>query len=256
MRAPLLALAAALIAVGGLSAEAATQTKAATKPAAHKPAAKRAAPKRPAPPPDPPPPPPPPADPANQVKTADQLKRESVQGAVTAPLRDLNVDRTKIPEVLLAALTDPYARPPVRWKCPQLNALLVPLNEALGPDIDLTPAGADESLMDRGKASALGLGADLASGMIPFRGVVRRVTGAEAHDRLVQSAIIAGNVRRAYLKGLGESRGCPPPATPSHERAGAAPAAEKREMPKPLYPTRLPAGQQTSAGSARQTPPR
>ena len=49
-------------------------------------------------------------------------------------------------------------------------------------------------------------------GAIPFRGVVRKLSGAESHDRLVQSAIIAGNVRRAYLKGLGEARGCMPPA--------------------------------------------
>jgi hypothetical protein len=249
MRAPLLALAAAVIATAGLGADAATTAK--TAPA-------KAAPvkKAPAKAPEPPPPPPPPPDPANRMKTSDDLKHENVQGAVTAPLRDLNVEKTKIPDVLLTALTDPYSRPPTKWKCPQLNALIAPLDEALGPDIDGTPAGADESLMDRGSKTALGLGADLASGLIPFRGVVRRVSGAEAHDRLVQSAIIAGNVRRAYLKGLGESRGCPPPATPSHERAGAAPASVKREPLKPLYPTRLPAGQQTTAGNAQASPPR
>jgi hypothetical protein len=184
--------------------------------------------------------PPPPPDPANQVKTSDQLKRESVQGAVTAPLRDLNVVRAKIPDVLLAALADPYQRPPAKWRCNQLIALVRPLDEALGPDIDRIPPG-DENLMDRGKSTALGAAADLASDAIPFRGWVRKLTGAEAHDKLVQSAIIAGNVRRAYLKGLGESRGCMPPATPSHERAAVAPpktgtASGGRFSPK--YPTR------------------
>lgn len=186
------------------------------------------------------PPPPPPPDPRDQIKTSDQLKRESVQGAATAPLRDLNVIKTQIPEILLEALNDPYARPPRNWKCPALIALVRPLDAVLGPDIDRVPAG-DENLMDRGKQTALGMAGDLASGAIPFRGVVRKLSGAESRDRLVQSAIVAGNVRRAYLKGLGEAKGCTPPATPSHERAAAAGAPQAAEEKKPLtpkYPTR------------------
>ena len=185
--------------------------------------------------------PPPPPDSANQLKTSDQIKRESVQGAATAPLRDLNMVRAKIPAVLLQALEDPYARPPRSFKCPALVALVRPLDEALGPDIDRILPG-DENLMDRSKSTALGVAADFASDAIPFRGWVRKLSGAESHDRLVQSAIIAGNVRRAYLKGLGESKGCMPPATPSHERAapkqatGDKPPAKGGLMPK--YPVR------------------
>lgn len=186
-------------------------------------------------------PPPPPPDPDNQIKTSDQLKRESVQGAATAPLRDLNVVRAKIPEVLIQALDDPYARPPRSFKCAALIALVRPLDEALGPDIDRIPPG-DENLMDRGRQTALGAAADLASDAIPFRGWVRKLSGAEAHDKLVQSAIIAGNVRRAYLKGLGESKGCMPPATPSHERAAIRETSPQRPPTKgglsPKYPIR------------------
>jgi hypothetical protein len=180
--------------------------------------------------------PPPAPAPAAPVRTSDEARSGSVEGAVTAPLRDLNVVKTKIPPVLLQTLTDPYARPPRHWKCAQLAALIRPLNVALGPDVDLVPPG-DENLMDRSRSTALGAAADLASDVIPFRGWVRKLSGAEAHDKLVQSAIIAGNVRRAYLKGLGEARGCPPPSTPSHERAGASPAVDQ-QMPKPKYPTR------------------
>lgn len=185
--------------------------------------------------------PPPPPMPQEQMKTSDQVKRESVEGAVTQPLRDFNVVRTKIPDVLLMALADPYERPPKNWRCPQLIALVRPLDAALGPDIDLLPAG-DEDLMDRSRSTALGAAADLASDAIPFRGWVRKLTGAERHDKLVQSAIVAGNTRRGYLKGLGEARGCNPPATPSHERAGLAEAvADKRSALKPMYPIRQPA---------------
>src|SRR5436189_2462185 len=71
--------------------------------------------------------PPPPPMPKAQMKTSDQVKRESVEGAATSPLRDLNLMRTKIPDVLLFALVDPYARPPKNWKCAQLIAHLQPL---------------------------------------------------------------------------------------------------------------------------------
>lgn len=220
----------AIIAAASLAGGASAQTKPAPK----------TAPKRAAAAPLPPPPPPP--DPANRVKTSDELKRESVEGAATAPLRDLNMVRAKIPEVLLQALEDPYARPPRSFKCSALAALVRPLDEALGPDMDRVPVG-DENLMDRGKSTALGAAADLASDAIPFRGFVRKLTGAEAHDRLVQSAIVAGNVRRAYLKGLGESKGCLPPATPSHERAATRQATSVKRPPAkggltPRYPVR------------------
>jgi hypothetical protein len=214
----------------------------AQKPAPARPAAKAAE------------PPPPPVD---QMKTSDQVKRESVEGAATAPLRDLNVVRTKIPDILLATLADPYARPPRGWKCPQLANLIRPLDQALGPDLDLVPAG-DENLMDRSRSTALGVAADLASGAIPFRGWVRKLSGAESHDKLVQSAIIAGNLRRGYLKGLGEARGCMPPATPSHERAGTPPVVETRKGPIPHYPIRPsePAAQQTRPGTPGPAPGR
>jgi len=225
-------------AIMGLAGAASAQTRPTAKTAPAKAAPKRAAPEVLTPPPPPP-------DSANQMKTSDQLKRESVQGAASAPLRDLNVVRAKIPAVLLQALDDPYARPPRTFKCAALIAMIRPLDEALGPDIDRVPVG-DENLMDRGKSTALGVAGDLASDAIPFRGFVRKLSGAEAHDRLVQSAIIAGNVRRAYLKGLGESKGCMPPATPSHERAAmkqaAGTAGPQRPPSKsaltPKYPVR------------------
>lgn len=167
--------------------------------------------------------------PDERVKTSDQLKKGSVEGAVTTPLRDLNMMKTKIPPILLKALEDPYARPVRGWKCSTLATLIRPLDAALGPDLDRLPPG-DEDLLERGKSTALGAAADLASDAIPFRGWVRKLTGAERHDRLVQSAIVAGDVRRAYLKGLGEARGCAHPAAPLHERALAAKAAADADI--------------------------
>ncbi len=178
-----------------------------------------------------------PPDPRDQVKTSDQVKQGSVQGAATTPLRDLNVMKVDIPDVLLAAQEDPYARPPRNWKCPALANLVRPLDAALGSDLDQLPSP-DEDLMDRGKQTALSVAGDLAGGAIPFRGVVRRISGAASHDKLVQSAILAGSVRRAYLKGLGEARGCPAPASPLHTKASVAEVSSPTSKSTPKYPVR------------------
>lgn len=197
---------------------------------------------------------PPQYEPQERMKTSEEIKQESLGGAATTPLRDLGVEKTDIPEILLQALNDPYAKPPRGYGCAYLVALVKPLDDALGPDIDLTPVSGDENLVNRRKV--LGVAADVASSaLIPFRGVVRKISGAEAHDRLAQSAYVAGSVRRAYLKGLGEARGCMPPATPSHERAGSAPIAEeKHDSLRPKYPTRAPDGPQTRGGTPPNAP--
>jgi hypothetical protein len=172
-----------------------------------------------------------------KVETTSEANRESLKGAAEAPLRDVNVMRTKIPDALLFAMADPYSRPPTAWKCTDLIAMLQPLDDALGDDLD-APSESETSLKERGRGSALGFAAGAASDVIPFRGWVRKLSGAERHDAFVQRAITAGAVRRAYLKGLGESKGCNPPATPSHVLAGS-------EIPsqdlKPRYPIHLPA---------------
>ncbi len=168
-----------------------------------------------------------------KVQTTNEANRESVKGAAESPLRDLNVLRTKIPPVLLEAMADPYRRPTSRG-CAQLVVLLKPLDDALGADLDAPEPDADD-LMGRGKTTAFGVMAGAASDVIPFRGWVRRLTGAERHDRLVQQAITAGAARRAYLKGLGEAKGCEPPATPSHQLAGS-PVLDQSMKPK--YPIR------------------
>lgn len=174
-----------------------------------------------------------PADGSPKIQTTSEAKRESVQGAMSAPLRDVNVLQTKIPTVLLEAMADPYQRPRVAT-CEGIAAEILPLNGALGADLD-EPAIDEDDLMERGRGAALGAVAGLASDVIPFRGWVRKLSGAERHDSLVTAAITAGGVRRAYLKGLGESRGCQPPATPSHVLTGTP--VRTQEL-KPRYPVR------------------
>jgi hypothetical protein len=174
-----------------------------------------------------------PADGSSQIQTSSQANREDLRGAASSPLRDVNVLRTKIPDVLLRAMADPYARPP-KPNCASITAQILPLNGALGADLDELAVDEDD-LMERGRESVLGVMAGAASSVIPFRGWVRQLSGAERHDKLVTAAITAGAVRRAYLKGLGETRGCNPPATPSHVKAGTPPVEPTN---KPRFPIR------------------
>jgi hypothetical protein len=143
------------------------------------------------------------------MKTAERATQQGVNEAAHAPFEDFNLVRSKIPKVLLEAVSDPYARPqPVT--CEGLAADLAKLDDALGPDFDVPKA--HRSTMDRGAAYAAGAGAkamkDLTEGWIPMRNWVRYMTGAEQHSKDVQSAISAGQARRAYLKGLAQSEGC------------------------------------------------
>ena len=192
----------------------------------------------------------------DRVQTTSQAERENFQGAVAAPLRDLNLLRTKIPPVLLEAMADPYYRPPSKkLTCGDIDGLLEPLDQALGADLDEASKDQDD-LVQKGQGVVLGAVAGATSGVIPFRGWIRKLSGAEKHDSFVQAAITAGAVRRGYLKGLGESRGCPPPATPSHRLAGT-PVIDQSLRPR--YPTRLPppgAAPGTPAGTQPSDPPR
>jgi len=165
------------------------------------------------------------ADGSSKIETTSEAKQADVEGAVSAPLRDVNLLRTKIPPVLLAAMADAYEVPPGNARlgrtaaCAQIAALLAPLDDALGLDLDARRQ--ENNLRQKSRHAVLGAVADVTSESIPFRGWVRKLTGAERHDRLVEEAIVGGSVRRAYLKGVGEARGCEPPAAPEHEFAGA-----------------------------------
>jgi hypothetical protein len=136
---------------------------------------------------------------------------EAVGQAATQPLQDLNVVRAEIPPVLAASQKAPYALPAER-SCTALAEAVRALDAVLGADLDTRATERNPSLIERGAGDAL---RNTAEGVIPFRGWVRRLTGAERYSREVAAAIAAGTVRRAYLKGFGQAAGCAVPAAPS-----------------------------------------
>lgn len=152
-------------------------------------------------------------------ETAKGAAKEGVQvqKAIEAPLADLNLVHEKIPPVLLAALKAPYALPAAH-ACPDLAGEVRTLDGVLGADLDTPPSVGSPSLLERG-TGALGDAANdalrgAAESVIPFRGWVRKLDGAERHSREVAAAIAAGSVRRAFLKGMGQALGCEAPAAP------------------------------------------
>jgi len=138
--------------------------------------------------------------------------------AATVPLTDLNVAQEDIPAVLLAARENPYQLP-FGQSCVAISLEIRELDEVLGAYLDapVSPADpslapADPSLARRASSlvqdQALGALQRTAEGLIPFRGWVRKLSGAERHSKHVSACIAAGSVRRAFLKGFAASEQC------------------------------------------------
>ena len=133
--------------------------------------------------------------------------------AATTPLGDLNLVRADIPMVLAAAQKAPYAVPADR-SCSALVKDVQALDAVLGVDLDTPPTPTNPGLVERGGSAATGALRGAAEGVVPFRGWVRKLSGAERYAKEVAAAIAAGTIRRAYLKGLGQAAGCMAPAAP------------------------------------------
>jgi hypothetical protein len=145
------------------------------------------------------------------------VSADSIGKAAAAPLNDLNIVRADIPEALRAAVRNPYAAPADK-SCPSIAAAVQALDAVLGADLDTPPSATNPSLVERGTEAAgnaaVGAIRSAAEGAVPFRGWVRKISGAERYSREVAAAIAAGTIRRAYLKGLGQQAGCAAPAAP------------------------------------------
>lgn len=149
-----------------------------------------------------------------QDKKDETLKKAG--DIATQPVRDVGLDKKEIPQVLQEAMEDPYKRPPSRT-CKGLKASLEDLNAVLGSDFT-TSENANEN---RAGKIAEAVGKSVVNSLIPFRGLVREISGAAPAERRLQAAVTAGIARRGYLRGLAAAKSCKimsPPAT-SQEQA-------------------------------------
>ncbi|MDQ0463382.1 hypothetical protein QO010_001153 [Caulobacter ginsengisoli] len=157
-----------------------------------------------------------PADPGQDRGMAE--KRPNLRDAVTAPLDDLNLKHIDIPDVLTRATAGPYDMEGLT-RCEAIAGEVGRLNEALGPDLDEPPPPDRRTRGQKVKQAAgdaaVGAIGDKTRSLLPFRGWIRKLTGAERRDKRVAAAIQAGKIRRGYLKGAGMRMNCAPPAAPS-----------------------------------------
>ncbi len=139
-------------------------------------------------------------------------KQSGVVDAAATPLSDLNVVHAEIPAVLVEAQKEPYSPPPDR-SCVSLQASVRALDQVLGPDLDAPASAGNPGLIERGSSAvgsaAVGALRRTTEAAVPYRGWVRKISGAERYSKQVAAAIAAGTVRRAFLKGLRVSKECP-----------------------------------------------
>ena len=79
------------------------------------------------------------------------------------------------------------------------------LYAVLGEDLDLPQA--DSTGVSTGRVAQWVVGS-----FIPFRGLIREISGANSQERKIGTAIQAGIARRSFLKGVGQAKGCHYPA--------------------------------------------
>ncbi len=155
------------------------------------------------------------------VERAVSGTQDGFGDAVMTPFSDLNLRRAPIPPKL-AAIVSPYEPIPDQT-CIGIATEVAELTHILGPDIDAPDDGSDPSLSQRAGEGAADLALDqvasAVTGFIPYRSVLREASGASAHERRIREVYDRGAQRRAYLKGIGASKGCAPPAAPD-PRAG------------------------------------
>lgn len=119
------------------------------------------------------------------------------------PARDVGMSRREVPPILQKAYDDPYSLKGLKT-CKALSAEVTSLNGVLGPDYVVGNAYKENRA---GKLAEAG-GKTIINSIIPFRGLVREVTGAAPADRQMNAAIDAGLARRGFLRGVHLKQGC------------------------------------------------
>lgn len=138
--------------------------------------------------------------------------------AAATPLRDVGLLRPDVPDAL-KDLRYPYALTDPTGDCGTVAVAIDALDALLG-DENYQPS-AQEGLGTRARAQAADYAtssvADAAADMLPYRGWVRRLSGANRAERKSAAAYAMGEQRRTFLRGYAAGLGCaidlpaPPP---------------------------------------------
>lgn len=157
------------------------------------------------------------------AQTAVDQKNVTAEEVASKPLADMNLKKDEIPALLVQARAAPYDLTGLT-RCSSIGAAVTALDAVLGDDIDIV----DPKTASEKRGNSIGnIGKSLIGSLIPFGGVIREVSGANAAQREWNEAIYAGSVRRAFLKGFGQHKGCGLPARAATVREAAEISARR-----------------------------
>lgn len=142
------------------------------------------------------------------TQTYDRARAEApLRSAVEKPLYDLSLMRDEPPPLLAQALEHPF-RLVDGADCAALLEEIAALDDILGPDIDR-----EREEDDAFDAAQILTGAVSGVWSLPYRSIVRRLSGAHQREGRLREAILAGLVRRGFLKGAARQAGCSAPSS-------------------------------------------
>lgn len=137
--------------------------------------------------------------------------RATLGSAVATPVQDLNLKKTPIPESLQKAVANPYDTTGLK-DCAAIAGEIAGLDAALGEDKDAPPAPEADDGKGSTVATVLQTGVQA---VIPYRGVVRQLSGAAGREKTLNEAIQVGFARRGFLKGRAVEMNCAAGASPA-----------------------------------------
>lgn len=120
------------------------------------------------------------------------------------PLRDLNIIRDGVPAELTAIIDAPYSLAGLR-DCADYSREIGLMTKLVGPDVDSAEARAAAGTSTE---FVLGTAESVVAGLVPGRGIIRRVSGAAEAEQQARAAALAGSLRRASLKGRAGGMNC------------------------------------------------
>jgi hypothetical protein len=143
----------------------------------------------------------------NETKSGEpsrfQKTTRTAEEIASQPVTDVGAKKKEIPPILQRAIAAPYGTAGAA-NCAQIRSTFGQLNAVLGPDF---VAGATVNENRASKIAEAG-GKTIVNSIIPFRGLVREVSGAAPQQRRLNAAIDAGYARRGFLRGLARTKNC------------------------------------------------
>ncbi|MBL4618023.1 MAG: hypothetical protein JKY46_10020 [Robiginitomaculum sp.] len=156
--------------------------------------------------------------PINKDTTNRQKARTagtSLATAATAPLDDFNLRRPIAPQALedLGYIYQASPRPSCAAIARELYILKGALNE-LDADDEVVELTKRQKRTELASDTTLDVVRSTSSGLIPFSGIIRAASGANAAKRRYNQQFGDGRRRQAFLKGYALGIGCLPPVSP------------------------------------------